>query len=194
MCAERLENVEVYQNDAMEFFQCYESKDENNKINITPFYFKDSFLENPKVMFYCDPSYLPADSEEEDKDSKKKDKNLGKSYIDSFEIDQHEDFTKCVTDEPADSGEENKDSKKKNKNLGKSYVASFERKQHEDFLKFVTDERVQAKIMISNYDNKLYNEYLTEKNGWKKMKFETITTVGGKKKGNKRTEVLWYNY
>lgn len=77
------------------------------------------------------------------------------------------------------------------KNLGGVYHLSSDYGDHKLLLE--TIYKAKAKILISNYDIPLYNEYLTEQNGWSKMEYETTTTVGSVK-GNKRIEVLWWNY
>lgn len=76
------------------------------------------------------------------------------------------------------------------KNLGKVYKMSYGYKDHERLLQEITKPDTRAKILISNYDVDLYNQYLY---GWKKTYFRTFTGVGGKK-GNQRVEVLWQNY
>lgn len=77
------------------------------------------------------------------------------------------------------------------KNLGGVYHLSSDYGDHKLLLE--TIYKVKAKILISNYDIPLYNEYLTENNGWSKMEYETTTSVGSVR-GNKRIEVLWWNY
>lgn len=77
------------------------------------------------------------------------------------------------------------------KNLGETYKFSSDYDAHELLLDTIC--KAKAKILISNYDLDLYNKYLTPERGWSKMEFETTTSVGGKK-GNKRTEILWWNY
>lgn len=78
------------------------------------------------------------------------------------------------------------------KDLGKGvYNRSFDYEKHEELALLVRDAK--AHIILSNYDAEPYKSELTEEAGWKRMEFETTTGVGGKK-GNLRTEVLWYNY
>lgn len=78
------------------------------------------------------------------------------------------------------------------KNLGKKiYSMSSEYEDHEKLL--ATIQKAKAKILISNYDVALYNSYLTPEFGWRKIYYDTTTSVGSKR-DNKRTEVLWYNY
>lgn len=74
------------------------------------------------------------------------------------------------------------------KNLGGAYSQQMEHDRHELFLQMV--QHAGCKMLISNYDNKLYNHYLSD---WTRIEVSTSTSVGGKK-GNKRIEVLWYNY
>lgn len=83
------------------------------------------------------------------------------------------------------------DTEDEKKNLGTVYKESFSYEDHETLLKAIY--KAKCKILISNYDTELYNKYLSEKNGWRKVEFQTTTSVGGKK-DNKRIEVLWYNY
>ena len=68
---------------------------------------------------------------------------------------------------------------------------SFDYEDQENFLSCIFNAK--CKIMVSNYDLILYNKYLTPDNNWRRIEFETTTSVGGKK-ANDRTEVLWYNY
>lgn len=76
------------------------------------------------------------------------------------------------------------------KNLGTIYKMSYDRQQHEKLLREITTPDVRAKILISNYDVDLYNDYLCD---WDKTYYKTFTGVGSKK-GNRRLEVLWKNY
>lgn len=76
------------------------------------------------------------------------------------------------------------------KNLGKVYRMSYGYEDHEKLLKEITEPDTKAKIMISNYDIELYQNYLSD---WNKVYFNTYTSVGGKS-GNRRVEVLWKNY
>ncbi len=77
------------------------------------------------------------------------------------------------------------------KNIGKPYKGQMELADHEVLLEQVLEyARAGAKILISNYDVELYNQYL---DGWTKTTIDTKTSVGGKF-DNKRTECLWFNY
>ena len=78
-----------------------------------------------------------------------------------------------------------------NHNLGKVYKQSFDYEDHEEFLKII--QKAKCKLLVSNYDVDLYNDYLTKPLGWKRIEYDTKTSVGGKK-NNGRTEILWYNY
>lgn len=71
------------------------------------------------------------------------------------------------------------------------YNRSFDYELHEELAMMIQDAK--ARILISNYDVPPYKDYLDEEHGWKRMEFQTTTGVGNKK-GNLRTEVLWYNY
>lgn len=78
------------------------------------------------------------------------------------------------------------------KDLGKNvYSRSSDYEDHKRLL--TTIQKAKAKIMISNYDVALYNDYLTPEFGWRKIYYDTTTSVGSRK-GNTRVEVLWYNY
>lgn len=68
------------------------------------------------------------------------------------------------------------------------YKHPWGKSDHESFLGRV--HNAKCKMIISNYDNDLYNTYLR---GWNKIEIPTKTSVGGKA-DNRRTEVLWYNY
>lgn len=128
----------------------------------------NEWLMNPKLMIYADPSYISPVEEEK----------LLKG------ID--------VTNAAWLSKEIFKNNGKKNpKNLGGVYAMSFNYIQQEYFVRSIQDAK--CKIMVSNYDLELYNKYLNEETGWKKIYFETSTSVGNKA-GNKRIECLWYNY
>lgn len=49
----------------------------------------------------------------------------------------------------------------------------------------------KSKILISGYDNELYNVLI--RNGWNKYNYN-INTITGKNKPKTKTETLWYNY
>lgn len=70
--------------------------------------------------------------------------------------------------------------------LRKSYLYKHEmnREEHKELLNTIVQH--PGKIMISGYDNDLYNEYLT---GWQKVCKSTVA-----ESGKKRQEVLWMNY
>jgi DNA adenine methylase len=61
---------------------------------------------------------------------------------------------------------------------------------HIDLLKLC--RKSKCMLLISGYDNDLYNDYLTAKRGWEKIKFKTSTKVATGKQYS-RTEVLWKN-
>lgn len=58
--------------------------------------------------------------------------------------------------------------------------------EHEEMLKILVES--PAKILLSGYENSLYEKYL-EKNGWKKKKKIAVANKGGY-----REETLWMNY
>lgn len=68
----------------------------------------------------------------------------------------------------------------------KNYLYKHEMsdKDHEELLQILV--RHPGKILLSGYDNSLYNDMLRD---WKKV--QKSTTVEG---GRKRTETLWMNY
>ena len=70
--------------------------------------------------------------------------------------------------------------------IRKGYLYRYEMDQpaHEEFLKAAVDH--PGKIIISGYDNDLYNDYLS---GWRKV-YKDTTAEGGLR----RREVLWMNY
>ena len=80
--------------------------------------------------------------------------------------------------------------KDEHRNLGIIYKMSYTYEDHEKLLKEITKPDTMAKVLISNYDVALYNDYLAD---WNKTYFRTTTGVGSKK-NNKRVEVLWKNY
>ena len=67
---------------------------------------------------------------------------------------------------------------------GDQYNFEMTEKDHEELLKAAVNSR--AKIILSGYDNALYNDYL---NGWKKESIKAQVERGGTK-----TETIWYNY
>ena len=76
-------------------------------------------------------------------------------------------------------------------NLGKPYKHIFGEKEQRALIDLICN--AGAKILISNYNNEIYNEKLTPDRGWKKCEHET--TASSARSGDRaRTEVLWYNY
>ena len=55
-----------------------------------------------------------------------------------------------------------------------------------------TCQSAKCMILLSGYDNDLYDNYLTEKNGWTKTEIKTYTKITTGKQFTK-TEVLWKN-
>lgn len=161
--ADRLQGVEVYNINAMQFFRHYydegflDSLDSASDDEIKNGYrLMNKWLTNPRVIMCCDPSYISPEDEAKIIQKRKQGK---------------------VNKQP--------------KNLGTPYKASFTYEDHEAFLKAIC--HAQCRVIVSNYDLILYNNYLNSDNGWKRIEFETKTSVGGKQ-DNRRTEVLWYNY
>lgn len=64
------------------------------------------------------------------------------------------------------------------------YKYEMEDKEHEELLKVLLNH--PGKILISGYDNEMYNSYLS---GWRKAKRNTQA-----ENGLKRVETLWMNY
>lgn len=67
---------------------------------------------------------------------------------------------------------------------GYLYKYEMDRQGHESLLESIINH--PGKILISGYENELYEKYLT---GWRKAKKETNA-----ENGLRRTEVLWMNY
>lgn len=156
---ERMAEVSVTQIDAMQFFREYaQGKEEPQSKQLA------TWINNPDVMMYCDPSYIRPEDEA---------KVWG--TIDWAKVKETKQITAGLDPQ----------------NLGKLYSMSFKYQEHEYFLQAVREAR--CKLLISNYDLQLYNYYLTPEHGWRRQEFQTVTTVGTKA-GNRRTEVLWYNY
>lgn len=74
------------------------------------------------------------------------------------------------------------------KDLGVSYHYRMGPEAHEAFLRQAV--KCGCKMLISNYDCQLYNDYLHD---WTRIDIPVKTSVGGKA-NNQRVEVLWYNY
>jgi len=64
----------------------------------------------------------------------------------------------------------------------------------EEFHRTLLEKSLKARcmILISGYQNQLYDELLTSKSGWENVKIET-TTRNTKGKDFSRTEILWMN-
>lgn len=71
-----------------------------------------------------------------------------------------------------------------NLRAGKQYKHEMDDSEHIKLLEAL--QHTKAKVMISGYDSKLYNEHLY---GWYKKEFSSNAEYGGK-----RTEVVWMNY
>lgn len=81
--------------------------------------------------------------------------------------------------------------KKCKSNKGGSYATSFGCPEHQALLECIKNSK--CKIMISNYENELYNHFLAYPQ-WHKYIYETTTNVSNYTDENTRFEVLWYNY
>lgn len=170
-CAERLEGVNVFQIDAMEFFRRWTFLDKNATFDEIPASHRivNRWINNPRVMMYCDPSYISVASE--------------KKLLEGIDIDNEP----CLSDAIM----KKYDGKRWPANLGKVYARSFGYDDQEKFLQCI--QKAKCSIMVSNYDLELYNKYLNESTGWRREEFITSTSVGGKL-DNSRIEVIWYNY
>lgn len=169
-CAERLEGVEVFQIDAIDFFRRMMFVDVDTPVNSVPSQFQvlNEWINNSRVMMYCDPSYISVESEQK--------------LLKDIDVDN----TPCLSD-----AIKKKYGDKMPANLGKVYAMSFGYDDQEKFLRCI--QKAKCRILVSNYDLQLYNKYLNESTGWRREEFHTTTGVGSKK-DNKRTEVIWYNY
>lgn len=170
-CAERLEGVEVFQIDAIDFFRNMMFVDVNTSLDEIPLQFRvlNEWINNPRVMMYCDPSYISVDKETK--------------LLEGIDIDS--------TPSLADAIRRKYQGKQMPTNLGKIYAKSFGYDDQEKFLRCI--QKAKCRILVSNYDLQLYNKYLNEDTGWHREEFHTTTGVGSKK-DNKRVEVIWYNY
>ena len=169
-CAERLEGVEVFQIDAMAFFRNMMFIDLDTPLDEVPSAFQvlNEWINNPRVMMYCDPSYISVDSEKE--------------LLKDIDVDSTPRLSDAIKKNYGD---------RMPKNLGKIYSMSFGYDDQEKFLRCI--QKAKCRILVSNYDLQLYNKYLNEGTGWHREEFHTTTGVGSKK-DNKRVEVIWYNY
>lgn len=169
-CAERLESVEVFQIDAVDFFRHNVFVDVNTPIETIPPEYRivNEWINNPRVMMLCDPSYISADSEKE--------------LLRDIDVDNTPRLSDAIKEKFGD---------KMPKNLGKVYARSFGYDDQEKFVRCI--QKARCRILVCNYDLQLYNKYLNEETGWHREEFETTTGVGSKK-DNKRVEVIWYNY
>jgi DNA adenine methylase len=76
---------------------------------------------------------------------------------------------------------------KRGRNIG-GYAVMMSETDHCDLLNAI--KNCKAKIIISNYDNTLYNEYLHD---WQRIEIDTFASIA--RPGTiARTEVLWLNY
>ena len=66
----------------------------------------------------------------------------------------------------------------------KQYKHEMTDEEHEELLKIITQSK--AKIMISGYESKMYDDYLKE---WTRMEFRGTAEHAGI-----RTEIVWMNY
>ena len=71
------------------------------------------------------------------------------------------------------------------------YEYEMSREEHEELLAVL--HTLKMKIMISGYDNELYNKELTLK-GWRKNTFDVSEHAGSGKIKGRRVEVIWTNY
>lgn len=170
-CAERLEGVEIFQIDAVDFFRRNMFVDIDTPLDKIPPEFRvlNEWINDPKVMMYCDPSYISKASEER--------------LLEGIDVDNVDSLSEAI--------KEQYKGKKEPKNLGEIYSMSFNYEAQEKFLRCIQNAR--CRILVSNYDLQLYNKYLNESTGWRREEYYTNTAIGGKK-DNRRLEVIWYNY
>lgn len=170
-CAERLKGVHIYQIDAVEYFR--EFKFVNADLldeEIDPeFLMMNEWVNNSRVMMYCDPSYISPDDE--------------RDLLEGINVNEVSSLSDAI--------KARYEGQKEPENLGKIYARSFSYDEQEKFLRCI--QHARCKILVSNYDLQLYNKYLNEETGWRREEFHTTTGVGSKK-DNKRVEVIWYNY
>lgn len=166
-CAERLEGINVYQIDALDFFRHWVSNRGGSLAN--SYVLMNQWVNNPDVMMYCDPSYISRESEEE--------------LLRGIDIKRINNVSNAIKKKFSN--------KQWPKNLGEVYSRSFGYMDQELFLRCIRNAK--CKMMVSNYDLQLYNKYLNPDTGWRREEFQTTTSVGGRA-GNTRTEVIWYNY
>ena len=169
-CAERLEGVEVFQIDAIDFFREFQFLDVNlpdEEIDAGHLTLNE-WINNPRVMMYCDPSYISVEDEAK--------------LLEGIDVEQEDSLSEAI---------KRKYAGKMPRNLGKVYARSFGYDDQENFLRCI--QKARCRILVSNYDLVLYNKYLNESTGWRREEFITTTGVGGKI-DNTRIEVVWYNY
>jgi len=164
------EGVQLYQINAMEFFRWSVGVNRDNVLDI-PDNYKSvmSWITNPNVMMYCDPSYI--------------DTELEKRMLEGIEWEKEENLSEAIERERVSKlskaiaelkkrinkkGRQNKsvkeleekitklENKLENKgrddyaNLGKIYSMSFDYKDQENFLRCI--QNADCKVMVSNYD------------------------------------------
>lgn len=169
-CAERLAGVHIFQIDAVDFFRKYYAGQHGLSFDMESPEDKmmNEWINNPRVMMYCDPSYISVESENK--------------LLEGIDVENVSSLSDAI---------KQKYGKKIPKNLGKIYSRSFGYDEQEQFLRCI--QNAQCRILVSNYDLILYNKYLNEKTGWRREEFVTTTGVGSKA-NNSRVEVIWYNY
>jgi DNA adenine methylase len=69
------------------------------------------------------------------------------------------------------------------------YECDMEDEEHLILLETIMN--CKSKILLSGYDNEMYD--ILVENGWNKYKYD-INTITGKNKPKTKTETLWYNY
>ncbi len=156
----------MFQIDAFDFFINYQDRIEDLGPDFSTL---AGWMNDPRVMMYCDPSYIAVKDEEE--------------LLKGIDIDGVDSLSDAIREKYKD--------KRTPKNLGRSYARSFSYEEQEKFVRCIQTAR--CRVLVSNYDLILYNKYLNENTGWRKETFETFTGAGSKK-NSKRTEAIWYNY
>lgn len=165
--AKRLSDVEIYSFDAVDFFRTFNKPKTGGTKGETEPYMIYEWLHDPNICVYCDPSYISSESEAE--------------ILEGIDVANERSLTKAIQ----------KLNRPLPRNAGSVYYTSFDYAAQENFVRLICE--CPAKMMVSNYDLELYKKYLTPERGWKYQAYETFTAVG-QKAGNRRMEILYYNY
>lgn len=122
-CAERLEGVGVFQIDAFDFFINYQDGIEDTGPD---FSILAGWMNDPRVMMYCDPSYIAVKHEEE--------------LLEGIDIDGVDSLSDAIREKYRDRREP--------KNLGRSYARSFSYEEQEKFVRCI--QKARCRVLVSN--------------------------------------------